>query len=163
MPIDKRQSKETMIKELIDSYKKTGKIGNTTPRNMAHAIRIASKIAYSSKEKSEDAVEDLQNILNNDIIDKEEEGIMTHIQNSISIIYGSESYTDVINKFGKDTPHFMMDTLKTNLERKGYQISVEESGDDFIVSVSKNGNLVKESTISQSKVADNEITEKDLI
>jgi hypothetical protein len=34
------------IQELIDSYKQTGKIGNTSPKDEAHAQRIAIAIAY---------------------------------------------------------------------------------------------------------------------
>lgn len=54
MPIDKRQNKETIIKELLQKYKKTGKIGSTKPKDMKHAIQVASAIAYSTKDgKSE--------------------------------------------------------------------------------------------------------------
>ena len=52
MPIDKRQSKDDIIAELISSYKKTGKIGNTKPRDIKHAQDIASGIAYSIKSES---------------------------------------------------------------------------------------------------------------
>lgn len=34
------------IEEVLSKYKQTGKIGNVTPRNMAHAKRIASAAAY---------------------------------------------------------------------------------------------------------------------
>ncbi len=34
------------IAEMMRSYKKTGKIGNTTPKNKAHAAKIAAAAAY---------------------------------------------------------------------------------------------------------------------
>lgn len=34
------------IKEIIDSWKKTGKIGNIRPKNKKHALKIAQAIAY---------------------------------------------------------------------------------------------------------------------
>lgn len=37
------------IKELVHKYKKTGKVGNTRPKNMRKALAIASAIAYSHK------------------------------------------------------------------------------------------------------------------
>jgi hypothetical protein len=40
------------IAELLRSYKKTGKIGNTKPRSLTHARKIASAAAYAkSREK----------------------------------------------------------------------------------------------------------------
>ncbi len=35
------------IGEMLRSYKKTGKIGNTTPKSMADAKKIASAAAYN--------------------------------------------------------------------------------------------------------------------
>lgn len=51
MPIDARKSHEDIVSELIKEYKNSGKIGNTEPRDMAHAQSIANAIAYSEKEK----------------------------------------------------------------------------------------------------------------
>ncbi|MDD2777985.1 MAG: hypothetical protein PHI16_03700 [Methanocellales archaeon] len=34
------------------SYKKSGKIGNTKPRNLKHAMSICSAAAYSTAKKS---------------------------------------------------------------------------------------------------------------
>lgn len=36
------------VREMIDAYKRTGKIGPTRPRNMKHALKIANKSAYTS-------------------------------------------------------------------------------------------------------------------
>lgn len=50
MPLRSGAGRSTIsgnIKEMLDSYKKTGKIGNTTPKNMAHARQIAAAAAYN--------------------------------------------------------------------------------------------------------------------
>lgn len=55
MPLKKGKSDKTRsenIAELIRSYKETGKIGNTTPKNMTHAREIASAIAYDTQDKA---------------------------------------------------------------------------------------------------------------
>ncbi len=39
------------VKELMDKYKSTGKIGNTTPKSSEHAQKIANAIAYSRARK----------------------------------------------------------------------------------------------------------------
>jgi hypothetical protein len=48
MPLSKGSSPKTIsanIAELLRAYKKTGKIGNTRPKNLAHAQKIATAIA----------------------------------------------------------------------------------------------------------------------
>ena len=55
MPLKKGSKKSVIshnIGEMLSSYKKTGKIGNTTPKDMAHARKIASAAAYSKAKKS---------------------------------------------------------------------------------------------------------------
>ena len=54
MPIDKRSSKDAIIKELMDAYKNTGKIGNIKPESIKKAQQIASAIAYGIKGESFD-------------------------------------------------------------------------------------------------------------
>lgn len=49
MPLGKSKMKN--IAELLRTFKSTGKIGNTTPKNLAHAQRIASAIAYEKAEE----------------------------------------------------------------------------------------------------------------
>lgn len=51
MPL-KSSKPSTNIKELLHSYKESGKIGNTKPRNMKHAKEIASAIAYKKSRDS---------------------------------------------------------------------------------------------------------------
>jgi len=49
MPLRKGSSQAAIsanIDTLISEYKNTGKIGSIKPRNLAHAQRIASAIAY---------------------------------------------------------------------------------------------------------------------
>ena len=49
MPLSKGKSKRTHSKnvsELMSAYKKTGKIGSSKPKSLAHAIEIANAIAY---------------------------------------------------------------------------------------------------------------------
>lgn len=50
MPIDKRMTHGHLVGELMDAYNKTGKIGNTTPKNKKHALKIANAISYDVKE-----------------------------------------------------------------------------------------------------------------
>lgn len=55
MPLKKGTSQATIgsnIGECIRSYKETGKIGNTTPKNMEHARKICAAAAYSTARQS---------------------------------------------------------------------------------------------------------------
>ena len=53
MPLDKDMSHSDMVAELISTYKKTGKIGATVPRDMKHALEIANAVAYNIGESKE--------------------------------------------------------------------------------------------------------------
>lgn len=49
-PLAKGHGKKTMsanIREMMEGYKSTGRIGNTTPRSAEHAMRIAVAAAYN--------------------------------------------------------------------------------------------------------------------
>ena len=50
MPIDKRMTHGHIVGELMTAYNKTGKIGNTKPKNKKHALKIANAISYNVKE-----------------------------------------------------------------------------------------------------------------
>lgn len=56
MPLDKNMSHDEMVKELMHSYYKNGKIGNTEPRGVEHALKIANAVAYNI-ERSKDVQE----------------------------------------------------------------------------------------------------------
>lgn len=50
MPLKSGKSQKTIssnIAEMMRSWEKTGKIGNVTPKNKAHALRIAQAAAYT--------------------------------------------------------------------------------------------------------------------
>lgn len=55
LPLKKGRSQATIssnIAECIRSYKSSGTIGNTTPKNLKHAMKICSGIAYKGARKS---------------------------------------------------------------------------------------------------------------
>lgn len=56
MPIDKRKSRQNIVKELIKTYKRTGKIGDTKPDDLKHAYKIATAISYDAKENTTDII-----------------------------------------------------------------------------------------------------------
>lgn len=48
-PLAKGRGKKTIsanVREMMDGYKSTGRIGNTTPRSAEHAMKIAVAAAY---------------------------------------------------------------------------------------------------------------------
>ena len=58
MPLQKGSSQSTIgrnIGEMVSSYKKTGKIGNTKPGSKKKAAQIAAAIAYEKAGKSRKA------------------------------------------------------------------------------------------------------------
>lgn len=55
MPLKKGKSEKTIsknIKEMMDSWSETGKIGNVRPKNKTHALKIAKAAAMTSAGKS---------------------------------------------------------------------------------------------------------------
>jgi len=56
MPIDKRKSKSDIIKELMHKWKRTGKIGTSSPETKEEALKQAQAIAYNSKKESFDTI-----------------------------------------------------------------------------------------------------------
>lgn len=45
MPLNPKMSYEEIVQEIMASYKENGKIGNTKPKSVRHALRIANAIA----------------------------------------------------------------------------------------------------------------------
>jgi len=43
-----KKAHSSNVKEMMDAYKRTGKIGNTRPRSTKHAEQIANAAAYTS-------------------------------------------------------------------------------------------------------------------
>ncbi len=55
MPLKKGKSQATISKniaECIQSYKSKGAIGDITPRNLSHAVRICQVAVYTSARRS---------------------------------------------------------------------------------------------------------------
>lgn len=52
MPISPKMSYEEIVSEIIQSYKENGKIGNTKPKSLRHALRIANAIASRVKDQA---------------------------------------------------------------------------------------------------------------
>jgi len=55
MPLKKGASKKVIssnVKELVDTYKQKGKIGTSTPKSKAAAVRQAVAISYSKAGKA---------------------------------------------------------------------------------------------------------------
>lgn len=55
MPLQKGSSRKVMsqnIKEVVDSYKQTGRIGTSHPKSKKKAIKQAVAIAYSEARRS---------------------------------------------------------------------------------------------------------------
>lgn len=55
MPLKKGSSKKTIsknIKELVDTYKRKGKIGTSKPKSKSKAVKQAVAIAYNKDGKS---------------------------------------------------------------------------------------------------------------
>lgn len=50
MPLDPNLSDEQQMAELMQGFKATGKIGNTTPKNPKHAAQIAAAIVSRMRE-----------------------------------------------------------------------------------------------------------------
>lgn len=50
MPVDKNMTHSEIVEELIQSYKRTGKIGDYTPTSYKDALRVANSIAFKIKE-----------------------------------------------------------------------------------------------------------------
>lgn len=106
MPLKSGSSEKTIsenIAELIREYKDSGKIGNTTPDDMAHAQKIASAIAYKKAGKSKPQTEALKSFLKSMIRDDNHELMEAIAYGYASIFEGysivppidRERYTDI--------------------------------------------------------------------
>ena len=50
MPLSKDMSHSEIVKELMQTYKDAGKIGDYTPKNKKDALEIANAIAFKIKD-----------------------------------------------------------------------------------------------------------------
>lgn len=85
MPLDKNMSHDEMVKELMHSYYKNGKIGNTEPRGVEHALKIANAVAYNI-ERSKDVQEIEEGI---------KEMSLSDLLNQFESLYLNESETAI--------------------------------------------------------------------
>lgn len=153
MPVDKRKSKSEIIKELMYSYEKTGKVGNSTPKTKKEALKQAQAIAYSAKKESKS------------------EGIISKVHSLLEFVMGGPTpmmigndEADILSQFGKDTPHYMLDIIKGQLEKKGFDLKVQKEDRDFFhLIISKNGDIIKKVKVPRNKIVDGEITARDLM
>jgi hypothetical protein len=154
MPLSKNMSVSAMVKELVDTYEKSGKIGTSTPATKREARKQALAIAYSKKkEKREDKS------LVNRISD-----LLEFIMTSPSSIMLDQEQSNVLNTYGKNTPDFILDKIKHELASKGYSLEIlKEDKDFFILTLSKEGDKLKKMKVEKSKIVKGEITAEDLI
>ena len=140
MPLDKSMSHEDMVSELIASYKKTGKIGATKPRDMKHALEIANAVAYNIeeskdvkkiyKEVKEMRIEDLLKSLEETISAKELElGIVNETKPSVKVEFdnGETIETEVADN--------ATDEEIKNYYSKGKEFNLGQGGRDRMAKV----------------------------
>ncbi len=95
MPLKKGSSKEKIaynIEEMLKAYKETGKIGNTTPKNMEHARKIASAAAYKKAGKSKNKKK-FKNFLES-LVNEENAGIIETLNKGFYVCMESISPED---------------------------------------------------------------------
>lgn len=158
MPLDKSMSHEDMVSELIASYKRTGKIGATKPRDMKHALEIANAVAYNIeeskdvkkiyKEVKEMRIQDLLKSLEETISAKEKElGIVNEVKPSVKVEFdnGETIETEVADN--------ATDEEIKNYYAKGKEFNLGQGGRDRLTKV-KNVSVTRNVTESHTDFKD---------
>ena len=96
MPLKSGKSDKTRsanIAELMKAYKDTGKIGNTKPRNSAHAQEIASAIAYGKQKEA--ITESMKSFL--DGLDTDNKTLIEAVKKAFVVCMEADVQPDVVN------------------------------------------------------------------
>lgn len=149
MPINKNKSHSEIVKEIMDSFDRTGKIGSSFPKNRKEALSQANAIAYQSKKESKTMIDKINDLL---------EYVMTSTQPMVM----DRSQVDILDTYGKDAPHYILDKIKDQLMHRGIAVDVEEDKNNFLLTLHKDDAIIKKK-VSKEKIVDGEVGVDELL